>query len=112
MPETPEQPLPVKSFDSRTFRDHPVSFVRRSGRMTPSQERAWADLGPRFLLELPRGHAATSVADEVRVDPAEVFGRTALFFEGRADAELAPLGELRTPTIADLFVAKMQGATP
>ena len=42
----------------------------------------------------------------------EVFGRTALFFEGRADAELAPLGELRTPTIADLFVAKMQGATP
>ena len=77
MPETPEQPLPVKSFDSRTFREHPVSFVRRSGRMTPSQERAWADLGPRFLLELPRGHAATSVADEVRVDPSEVFGRTA-----------------------------------
>ncbi|MBV6418766.1 MAG: Vitamin B12 import ATP-binding protein BtuD [Steroidobacteraceae bacterium] len=41
----------------------------------------------------------------------EIFGRTALFFEGRPDAELAPLGELRTPTIADLFVAKMQGAT-
>lgn len=40
----------------------------------------------------------------------EVFGRTALFFENRSDAELAPLGELRTPTIADLFVAKMQGA--
>ena len=42
----------------------------------------------------------------------EVFGRTALFFEGRSDAELAPFGELRTPSIADLFVAKMQGATP
>lgn len=40
----------------------------------------------------------------------EIFGRTALFYEGRTDAELAPLGELRTPTIADLFVAKMQGA--
>jgi len=39
----------------------------------------------------------------------EVFGRVAMFFQGRSAAELAPLGELRTPTIADLFVAKMQG---
>jgi ABC-2 type transport system ATP-binding protein len=39
----------------------------------------------------------------------EVFGRVAMFFEGRSAAELAPLGELRTPSIADLFVAKMQG---
>lgn len=75
--ETPQQPLPPKSFDSRTFRDKPVSFVRRSGRMTPSQERAWEDLGPRYLLELPRGHAATSVADDVRLDVASVFGRVA-----------------------------------
>jgi ABC-2 type transport system ATP-binding protein len=39
----------------------------------------------------------------------EVFGRVAMFFEGRSAAELSPLGELRTPSIADLFVAKMQG---
>jgi ABC-2 type transport system ATP-binding protein len=39
----------------------------------------------------------------------EVFGRVAMLFEGRSAAELAPFGELRTPTIADLFVAKMQG---
>jgi ABC-2 type transport system ATP-binding protein len=39
----------------------------------------------------------------------EVFGRVAMFFEGRTAAELSPLGELRTPSIADLFVAKMQG---
>ncbi len=39
----------------------------------------------------------------------EVFGRIAMFFEGRTAAELGPLGELRTPSIADLFVAKMQG---
>jgi ABC-2 type transport system ATP-binding protein len=39
----------------------------------------------------------------------EVFGRVAMFFEGRSAAELNPLGELRTPSIADLFVAKMQG---
>jgi ABC-2 type transport system ATP-binding protein len=39
----------------------------------------------------------------------EVFGRVAMFFEGRTAAELGTLGELRTPSIADLFVAKMQG---
>jgi ABC-2 type transport system ATP-binding protein len=39
----------------------------------------------------------------------EVFGRVAMFFEGRNPEELAPLGELRTPSVADLFVAKMQG---
>jgi ABC-2 type transport system ATP-binding protein len=39
----------------------------------------------------------------------EVFGRLAMFFEGRDPDELAALGEVRTPSIADLFVAKMQG---
>ncbi|HTX24211.1 MAG TPA: ABC transporter ATP-binding protein [Steroidobacteraceae bacterium] len=38
----------------------------------------------------------------------EVFGRVALFFEGRPASELAGFGDVRTPTIADLFVAKMQ----
>ena len=42
----------------------------------------------------------------------QVFGRVAMFFEGRSPAELSALGELRTPSIADLFVAKMQRATP
>jgi ABC-2 type transport system ATP-binding protein len=44
----------------------------------------------------------------------EIFGRVAMFFEGRSAAEMstaaAGLGDLRTPTIADLFVAKMQGS--
>jgi ABC-2 type transport system ATP-binding protein len=38
----------------------------------------------------------------------EVFGRVVMIFEGRTSAELAPLGELRAPSIADLFVAKME----
>lgn len=40
----------------------------------------------------------------------EVFGRVAMFYEGRSPHELNALGEVRTPSIADLFVAKMQGA--
>jgi ABC-2 type transport system ATP-binding protein len=39
----------------------------------------------------------------------EVFGRVAMLFDGRPLEDLAPLGETRTPSIADLFVAKMQG---
>lgn len=66
-----------KQADPRTFRDKPVSFVRRGGRMTPSQERAWHDLSPRYLVELPRGHAATSIADHATIDPAALFGREA-----------------------------------
>lgn len=46
----------------------------------------------------------------------EVFGRVAMFFEGRSADDMANLtnglGELRTPSVADLFVAKMQGSAP
>ena len=45
----------------------------------------------------------------------EVFGRFGMTFDGRPAAELESLGELRTPSIADLFVAMMskpaQGAS-
>ena len=41
----------------------------------------------------------------------ELFGRVAMFFEGRSPEELGAYGELRTPSVADLFVAKMQGST-
>ena len=41
----------------------------------------------------------------------EVFGRVALTFDGRDPDELARLGETRTPSIADLFVARMQGVS-
>ncbi len=40
----------------------------------------------------------------------QVFGRVAMYFEGRTAAELGGFGELRTPSIADLFVAKMQAS--
>lgn len=74
---TEQQPLPYKSFDARTFRDKPVSFVRRSGRMTPSQVRAWEEHAEKYVLPISRGHAATSVAEGQDGDPARIFGRTA-----------------------------------
>jgi ABC-2 type transport system ATP-binding protein len=42
----------------------------------------------------------------------ELFGRTIMLYENLPADRLAELGELRTPGIADLFVAKMQGAAP
>lgn len=74
---TDQQPLPHKSFDPSTFRDKPVSFVRRSGRMTPSQERAWEEHQADYVLDVPHGRAATSVADGVTGDPEQIFGRIA-----------------------------------
>jgi len=41
----------------------------------------------------------------------DVFGKKVLTFEGISREQLSGLGELRTPDIADLFVAKVKGAT-
>lgn len=40
----------------------------------------------------------------------EMFGKSVLLFEGVDRENLAGLGELRTPSVADLFVAKVKGA--
>lgn len=40
----------------------------------------------------------------------EMFGKSVLLFEGVSRDNLEGLGELRTPSVADLFVAKVKGA--
>lgn len=59
------------------FRERPVSFVRRSGRMSDGQERAWLELSDAYLLDVPRGVAATSVAAGARIEPRAVWKRDA-----------------------------------
>jgi tRNA (guanine-N7-)-methyltransferase len=61
----------------KRFRDKPVSFVRRSGRMSDGQERAWEDFSPRYLLAVERDAAATSIRPGSTIDPHAVFGRRA-----------------------------------
>ncbi|UJP11396.1 tRNA (guanosine(46)-N7)-methyltransferase TrmB [Microbacterium sp. KUDC0406] len=63
--------------EPRTYRDEPVSFVRRSGRMSEAQERAFEELAPRYLLDVPRDVAWTSVHPDARLDAAAEYGRTA-----------------------------------
>ena len=40
----------------------------------------------------------------------EMFGKAVFLFEGVSRDNLQGLGELRTPSVADLFVAKVKGA--
>jgi ABC-2 type transport system ATP-binding protein len=64
-------------------------------------------LGERFVQLVP---AAGNVDQARALKPfheREVFGRVAMLFDGRKEAELAPLGETRVPSVADLFVAMM-----
>jgi len=63
--------------EPRTFRDEPVSFVRRSGRMSEAQERAFDELASVYLLDVPRAVAFTSVHPDARLDVASAYGRTA-----------------------------------
>jgi tRNA (guanine-N7-)-methyltransferase len=59
------------------YRERPVSFVRRSGRMSDGQERAWAAHAPFYLLDVPRDAGVTSVRPGSALDPAAVWGREA-----------------------------------
>ena len=67
------------------------------------------DLGSRYQQLTSAGELAARARALQPFYEREVFGRVAMLFEGRSPAELGAFGELRTPSIADLFVAKMQG---
>jgi len=68
-------------------------------------------LGARYQQLTVTGEQAARARELKPFYEREIFGRVAMFFEGRTAAELAGYGELRTPSIADLFVAKMQGVS-
>jgi tRNA (guanine-N7-)-methyltransferase len=63
--------------EPRTFREKPVSFVRRSGRMSEAQDRAWSELAPHYVIDVPRDLAVTSILPGSPIDPVEVWGREA-----------------------------------
>ena len=60
-----------------TFRKQPVSFVRRSGRLTTSQQKAWDTKREQYLIEVPRAIAGTSVDPSWVLDAEAVYGRKA-----------------------------------
>ena len=84
-----------------------VLFIR-DGKMV--LEASMDELGERFsevLVDAPQRDAARALGPlDERALP---FGKTVMLFDGRPRADLAGLGETRTPGLADLFVATMKG---
>ena len=66
-------------------------------------------VGQRFheLVTTPE-HSGAALALKP-VSRREVLGRPVYLYDGTDPAELAKLGEVRTPSVADLFVAKVSG---
>jgi ABC-2 type transport system ATP-binding protein len=63
-----------------------------------------------FVELLASGENAEKAKRMNPIFEKEVFGKKVLTFEGVSRSELEGLGEIRTPDIADLFVAKVKGA--
>ena len=83
-----------------------VLFIER-GRIVLDAEVE--TLGSRFLLLQVKPEQLDAARALQPFHERSVFGRTVLFYENRTPEELAALGEVSTPGIADLFVARMQG---
>jgi ABC-2 type transport system ATP-binding protein len=67
------------------------------------------DVGDRFFEVMVSAENASAARTLHPIDERTVFGKTVFLFDGQPRARLAELGEVRTPGIADLFVATMKG---
>jgi ABC-2 type transport system ATP-binding protein len=76
-------------------------------------DSAMEGLGERFVQLVPAAGNVERARSLKPIDERDVFGRAAMLFDGRNRSELEALGEVRTPSVADLFVAMMQpGGAP
>jgi ABC-2 type transport system ATP-binding protein len=71
---------------------------------------AMENLGERFTQLVPGPGNVDAARALQPFYEREVFGRVAMLFDGRKQSDLAPLGEVRAPSVTDLFVAMMQPA--
>jgi len=71
------EPLTSQQDDSQQveYRARILSFSGRSSRLKGRQKDAWAELGPKYIIETPRAQARTSVANDATLDIAAAFGR-------------------------------------
>jgi ABC-2 type transport system ATP-binding protein len=84
-----------------------VMFIR-DGRIV--LQSTMDGIGERYTEVLVAPEQVGSAKALKPIDERQVFGKALMLFEGVARERLATLGELRTPGIADLFVAKMKGS--
>ena len=68
------------------------------------------DLPARYVELLASGEDADAARQLNPIHEREVFGKKVLMFEDVSRDRLEGMGEVRTPGVADLFVAKVKGA--
>lgn len=84
-----------------------VMFIR-DGRIALTAQMD--EVAERYTEVLVSGEAVEQARALKPIDERALpFGKTVLLFDGVPHAQLAPLGETRTPGLADLFVAIMKG---
>ena len=67
-------------------------------------------LADQYVEVMTSGEAAIRARGLAPIAENEMFGKSVFIFEGVSRENLSGLGELRTPSVADLFVAKVKGA--
>jgi len=67
-------------------------------------------LADQYVEVISSGDEATKARGMGPIAENEMFGKSVFMFEGVSRENLGGLGELRTPSVADLFVAKVKGA--
>jgi ABC-2 type transport system ATP-binding protein len=67
-------------------------------------------LGDRYLELMTSGEKAAKARGLRPIADSEMFGKSVMLFDGIARDQLEGLGEIRIPSVADLFVAKIREA--
>lgn len=67
------------------------------------------NIGERFLQLVTTPDRAPAARALGPLHEREVFGRIGMVFEGRSADELRAFGEVRAPSLSDLFIARIQG---
>jgi ABC-2 type transport system ATP-binding protein len=86
-----------------------VMFINR-GRIVLNSSMEGFEARYVELMTTPENAAAARALKPIH--ERQMFGRNVLLFDGVDRAKLAALGEIRTPSIADLFVAVIGGPQP
>ncbi len=84
-----------------------IMFINDGTILLDSTMDALAD---QYVEVLTSGEEAVKARGLSPIAENEMFGKSVFLFEGMSRENLGGIGELRTPSVADLFVAKVKGA--
>jgi ABC-2 type transport system ATP-binding protein len=83
-----------------------VMFLNRGKKIL---QRSMLEIEEQFVQLNAVGDSAAKAQGIPHLGSQSILGGKAVIYEGIERESLAPLGELRTPSVADLFVAMMGG---